>query len=74
MKKFRELLFNHQTVSYILIIGFWSRILFSIIANSVDEGANYQAAEAFEPLTTEQELLMDGAGTGEENETSLLGN
>ena len=45
--------------SNIFMIAFWASILFRIIANSVDDGAKYQAAEAFEPSATEQVLLMD---------------
>jgi len=74
MEKLKKLLFNHCTISYIFVFAFWSRILFSVIANSVDDGASYQTADAFEPSAIEQGLpTADGGGTGE-SEGSLSGN
>ncbi len=70
MKKIKELLLNHRSFSYVFLIAFWSRILFSIIANSVDEGAQYSASESFEPSPTEQGMPAAG-GSGESDEFSL---
>ena len=47
--------------SYILIFAFWSSVLFRILlANSSQDGAQYTAAESFEPSAQDEMIGPEG--------------